>query len=199
MTTAEVAAAVAALTLATTNLTIAVGGQQTDVRNAVAAFAAVIERVNNGLNNVSNTPDSLKPVSTAVQLALNAKQPTLVSGENIRRVNGVDLMGPGDIVIARSATELNYVTYENRGTLRGLSPQVNDFTMVESLGLFRWVNTKVFPESDELAINTASGQWVLQGPAWNLIQSLLFAERAFDNEWREAEPARFAAYLLAHK
>lgn len=75
-----------------------------------------------GLGNVDNTSDANKPVSTATQTALNGKansshthaqadvtnlvsdlagkQATLVSGTNIKTINGNSLMGSGDIPIA---------------------------------------------------------------------------------------------------
>lgn len=56
-------------------------------------------RANIGLGNVNNTSDADKPISTAVQAALNAKQATLVSGTNIKTVNGQSLLGSGNINI----------------------------------------------------------------------------------------------------
>lgn len=53
-----------------------------------------------GLGNVDNTSDADKPVSTATQTALNGKQNTLVSGTNIKTINGTSLLGSGDIVIS---------------------------------------------------------------------------------------------------
>lgn len=50
-----------------------------------------------GLGNVDNTSDVNKPISTATQDALDTKQATLVSGENIKTLNGRDLLGSGDI------------------------------------------------------------------------------------------------------
>jgi hypothetical protein len=50
-----------------------------------------------GLGNVDNTSDLNKPISTATQTALNAKQDTLVSGTNIKTVNGNSLVGSGGI------------------------------------------------------------------------------------------------------
>lgn len=52
------------------------------------------------LDNVDNTSDSNKPISTATQTALDAKQDTLISGTNIRTVNGQTLLGSTDLVIA---------------------------------------------------------------------------------------------------
>ena len=52
-----------------------------------------------GLANVDNTSDANKPVSTAQQTALNAKQDTLVSGTNIKTLNSTSLLGSGNIVL----------------------------------------------------------------------------------------------------
>jgi hypothetical protein len=54
------------------------------------------------LNNVDNTSDADKPVSTATQTALNAKQATLVSGANIKTINSQSLLGSGNIDISGS-------------------------------------------------------------------------------------------------
>ena len=52
-----------------------------------------------GLGNVDNTADADKPVSSATQTALNAKQDTLVSGTNIKTVNSTSLVGSGDVSV----------------------------------------------------------------------------------------------------
>lgn len=52
-----------------------------------------------GLGNVDNTSDANKPVSTATQTALNAKQATLVSGTNIKTINGTSLLGSGNLEV----------------------------------------------------------------------------------------------------
>ena len=54
------------------------------------------------LNNVDNTSDADKPVSTATQTALDGKQATLVSGTNIKTINNESLLGSGDITISGS-------------------------------------------------------------------------------------------------
>ena len=51
-----------------------------------------------GLGNVNNTADANKPVSTAMQNALNGKQNTLVSGTNIRTINGDTILGGGGLI-----------------------------------------------------------------------------------------------------
>lgn len=53
-----------------------------------------------GLANVDNTSDAGKPVSTVQRTALDAKQATLVSGTNIRTVNGASVLGSGNVAVA---------------------------------------------------------------------------------------------------
>lgn len=60
-----------------------------------------------GLGNVDNTSDLAKPISTATQTALNAKQNTLVSGTSIKTVGGQSLLGPGDIPVGTGDVTLN--------------------------------------------------------------------------------------------
>lgn len=50
-----------------------------------------------GLSNVDNTSDANKPISTATQTALNSKQDSLVSGTNIKRLEGLNLLASGDL------------------------------------------------------------------------------------------------------
>jgi hypothetical protein len=162
---------VAALTTSTSALTTAVGIQQLAVTAAVNGMTSVTTRVNNGLNNVDNTRDIDKPVSTATASALAVKQATLVSGLNISTVNGQSLLSGEPLVIARSATSLNTVAYDNRATLRAASPQLDDSIVVEGLGLFMWATTQAEPDDDESCFNTLSGQWLLRLPDWELVDA----------------------------
>lgn len=50
-----------------------------------------------GLSNVDNTSDKDKPISDATQEALDTKQDNLVSGNNIKTINGESILGSGDI------------------------------------------------------------------------------------------------------
>ena len=188
------------LTTSTTALITAVGSQQISVTNAIAAFNAIVTRVNTGLNLVDNVPDAQKPVSTAVQTALATKQSTLVDGLNISTVNGQSLQTGTPLVIARSATSLNRILYDDRANLRATTSQLDDATVVEGLGLFMWANTQLEPDDDETCFNTTTtGQWLLQVPACELIDAWNVFEASTVDDWREDEPARFAAYVLANK
>ena len=62
--------------------------------------AIVLTKADVGLNNVDNTSDLDKPVSTATQ---NAKQNTLISGTNIKSFNGISLLGSGEFPTALSS------------------------------------------------------------------------------------------------
>jgi hypothetical protein len=62
-----------------------------------------------GLGNVDNTSDVNKPISSATQTALNAKQDTLVSGTNIKTIEGQSLIGPGNIDLTKSDVGLSNV------------------------------------------------------------------------------------------
>ena len=191
--------AVAALTAANTTLVTNVGTQQLAVTSAVNGMVAVTTRVNTGLNNVDNTHDADKPVSTATSLALTLKQALLVSGTNISTVNGLSLLSGTPLVIARSATSLNRVLYDNRATLRSTTSQVDDSTVVESLGLFMWVNTQLEPDDDETCFSTGTtGQWLLQIPAWDLIDAWTLIEKSIIDDWMEDEPSRYAKYKLTN-
>ena len=59
----------------------------------------VLDKADIGLGNVDNTSDLNKPISTATQEALNSKQDTLVSGVNIKTINGASVLGEGNITI----------------------------------------------------------------------------------------------------
>lgn len=67
---------------------------------SAAAPTTAITKDEVGLGNVDNTADLDKPVSTATQTALNAKQDTLVSATNIKTINGSSVLGSGDLVVS---------------------------------------------------------------------------------------------------
>lgn len=78
---------------------ITVGGAP--VQSVASKTGAVtLDKSDVGLANVDNTSDVSKPVSTAQQTALDAKQATLVSATNIKTINGASILGSGDITVA---------------------------------------------------------------------------------------------------
>jgi len=73
---------------------------QSPVQSVASKTGAVtLDKSDVGLSNVDNTADADKPISSATQSALNAKQATLVSGTNIKTINGDSLLGSGNITV----------------------------------------------------------------------------------------------------
>jgi fructose-specific component phosphotransferase system IIB-like protein len=108
-------------------------GAEVNTVDSVAGKTGVVTLTSSdvGLGNVDNTSDANKPVSSATQTALDAKQATLVSGTNIKTVNGNTLLGSGDISIS-SAVAWGNIT----GTLSDqtdLVSELNDKADVSSL------------------------------------------------------------------
>lgn len=77
---------------------------------ATTAELGNITKSSIGLNNVDNTSDANKPVSSATQSALDAKQSALVSGTTIKTVNGTSLLGSGNIAIAGGSAAWGEIT-----------------------------------------------------------------------------------------
>ena len=75
-------------------MAVTVGPSSAPTEAQKTAFKAAF-----GLGAVDNTADADKPVSTAVAAALAEKQATLVSGTNIKTINGTTLLGSGNVTI----------------------------------------------------------------------------------------------------
>tara|TARA_R110000868_G_scaffold410166_1_gene697404 strand:- start:531 stop:2465 length:1935 start_codon:yes stop_codon:yes gene_type:complete len=69
----------------------------------------VINKTDVGLSAVDNTSDINKPISSATQTALNAKQDTLISATNIKTINSNSVLGSGDVVIDKTSIGLSNV------------------------------------------------------------------------------------------
>ena len=196
---------VATLVTNTTNLTTAVTNWQatySEVDNTSDAskpvsdltVTALLAKQDN-LPNVNNTSDADKPVSTAVAAALADKQSNLDSGVNIKTVNGESVVGSGNVVVARGATEIAFEEYLNRGNLRGLTPQAGDSTVVEGIGLLMFVASQVEPDDDETCFNTSAGQWLLRVPSPDILAAWALVEDSIRNELDEDEDQRIDARL----
>jgi hypothetical protein len=94
-------------------VTISVVDNATDLFPIVDTSAAETKKITPtalksalALNNVDNTSDLSKPISTATQSALDGKQATLISGTNIKTINSVTILGGGNLAVA-PATAIN--------------------------------------------------------------------------------------------
>ena len=63
------------------------------------------------LNAVDNTSDANKPISSATQTALDAKQDTLVSATNIKTINSTTILGSGNIAVEPTITATTSADY----------------------------------------------------------------------------------------
>lgn len=60
-----------------------------------------------GLSNVDDTSDANKPVSTAQATAIGLKQDILISGTNIKSINGDSILGSGNLTLLSTIAGLN--------------------------------------------------------------------------------------------
>lgn len=98
---------IAGLTATTDNVMVANASAWASRTPAQTKTSLVLVKGDVGLGSVDNTSDAGKPVSTATQTALDAKQATLVSGTNVKTVNGGTLLGSGDLVVTGQAATFN--------------------------------------------------------------------------------------------
>lgn len=101
-------------------------GAEVNTVDSVAGKTGAVSLVKGdvGLGNVDNTSDVNKPVSTAQQTALDAKQATLVSGTNIRTINGNTLLGSTNLTTPNTTyTEITEaeITAGTASTLRTMT------------------------------------------------------------------------------
>lgn len=97
----------------------------------------VLAKADVGLGSVDNTTDAGKPISTTTQTALDAKQATLISGTNLRPVNGASLLGAANLSIAADLPGGTPTTLTNEGLATTGSPTI-DTTTVPGETIIRW-------------------------------------------------------------
>jgi hypothetical protein len=73
------------------------------ITNVITALGYTPENVANKKLNLSDNSDTFYPSQKAVKTAVDAKQDTLVSGTNIKTINGNSVLGGGDLTISGAA------------------------------------------------------------------------------------------------
>jgi len=84
------------------------------------------------------------------------------------------------------------VDYDDRHTLRNLSPKESDSYLVKGLGLFIWESASTEPDDDESAFATATGVWLLEAVHWDVVSAWNYPDDAVRDEFDEDAPKRFA-------
>ena len=92
----------------------------------------------------------------ATKSELNAKQDTLVSGTNIKTVNGTSLLGSGNIVIEASAENVPTLQTDVRGTTNNY---VYSSGIDDSYGIISEIETSISYTSDRASIHTDWCYW----------------------------------------
>lgn len=73
------------------------------ITNVITALGFTPENVANKKTTLADNSDTFYPSQKAVKTAVDAKQDTLVSGTNIKTINGNSVLGGGDLVISAGA------------------------------------------------------------------------------------------------
>ena len=92
----------------------------------------------------------------ATKSELNEKQDTLVSGTNIKTINGTSLLGSGNIVIEASADNVPTLQTSLRGTTNNY---VYSSGIDDSYGIISYIGTAISYTSDRASIHTDWCYW----------------------------------------
>lgn len=126
-----------------------------------------------GLGNVDNTSDVAKPVSTQTQLALNAKQDTLVAGTNIT-ITGttISAIGGGGGTVTKFITVTSETTSKTLSNLDSgniLDSGVVTFTI--PTGLTAGFNATILPPNTGVVTIVPATGVLLNGNASTITRS----------------------------
>lgn len=107
-----------------------------------------------GKSDTSHTHDTRYYTETEMDSFLSGKQATLVSGTNIKTINGSSILGSGDLVV--SATVDWSQVFDDSGTYRGYMAKSGSST-----GYMRTPSEGLLPN-----VSSASGSGYVGTPAW---------------------------------
>ena len=179
-----------------------VAGKQLSTEDYTAAEKSKLAGIAAGANaytHPANHPANIitqdannRFVTDAEKAAWNAKQANLVSGTNIKTLNGESLLGEGNLVVESGASIPSY-SYENRASLRTLEAEAGDIALVDGLGLFVFAAGSDEPYDDESCFATATGKWLMECPHWDVVDAWQLPDNEVRDEYDEDEPLRFAS------
>lgn len=93
----------------------------------------------------------------------------------------------------RASTSIDYVAYDDRGSLRDETPSDGDLALVEGLGLFRHHADSDEPDDDESCFATSTGRWLLECPHWDVVTNWQLPDDMVRDESGEDAAAGIAA------
>ena len=100
------------------------------------------------------------------------------------------IQGPAGATGAAGAN-ITTLAFDDRGNLRGL---IDTWAVVRGLGLFEHVAGSTEPDDDETCFATATGRWLLQAVAWDVVDAwLLPRNHEIDEGLADIEAALDAA------
>lgn len=193
-----------AAALAATNQTVAANALKDATDILVTAYAATKATVDNDLNNVENTADLDKIMSSAVATALGF----YVQTSNLATLNGQPLDTGLALLITTSPTVHTSLSYATVGTLRtpldeNDLPVADWLVTVKELGQFMFVTTTDEPDDDETCFTVVHptsgleiGQWLLEQPSHEWHDAHRSIERSQLREWMDDEYLRFQAHHI---
>jgi hypothetical protein len=166
--------------------------------NSVADRAFSVQRSNHTGTQAQSTIDNLITDLASKVGANNAAltgiptAPTAVSGTNTTQIATTEFVqhaafnaslpsqtGNAGKFVTTDGTNASWddvpkveiITYDNRATLRGMTPDNGSQIIVDGLGMFVFSTTSTEPDDDETCFATATGRWLLECPNWNYIEA----------------------------
>ena len=110
-----------------------------------------------GLSMVNNTSDVNKPISTATQTALNAKQATLVSGTNIKSINGSSVLGSGNLTSGGISSVIPLASGQYTYIQATAGPPSNSSAYINSIYLQPYIPAQSYT-CDIIVLHVNTGQ-----------------------------------------
>lgn len=112
-------------------------------------------------------------------------QAALVSGVNLKTINGNDLLAGGNLQIVQN------IAYDSRGDLRSIAGTDGRLVIVDGIGSFLWYATTTEPDDDESCFRNGAGGWLLKTAHWDLVDA--WTAQEFDANASDIEDLSLSA------